>query len=173
MSMAGATGFNPSLWSINYGSPLSWQGIGARFAILAFALSPLIRVVGANVIDWDWLQCPILYFTGVPCPSCGMTRAFLAIAQGDFSGAIAFHLFSPLIFACFLGLAGHLIVEIVKKRRISTSLSRFVLRSRTLVIFLLCVLLYHSVRLFHLWSTGELVVAVQQAPLYLWLTSAS
>jgi hypothetical protein len=88
---------------------LSKYAIWSRCAILGFALAPLIQVFGDNpFLPWDWFRCPVRDWTGVPCPSCGIPCAFLAIAQGDFSGAIAFHLFSPLIFASFVGLAGHL-----------------------------------------------------------------
>ncbi len=31
------------------------------------------------------LPCPILVITSVPCPTCGMTRAFFAFLQGDFA----------------------------------------------------------------------------------------
>ena len=39
--------------------------------------------------------CPILYFTGVPCPGCGMSRAALALCRGHLREALGYH---PLIF---------------------------------------------------------------------------
>ena len=40
--------------------------------------------------------CPILYITGIHCPGCGLTRAWLAALQGAFGRAFAYH---PLFWA--------------------------------------------------------------------------
>lgn len=47
--------------------------------------------------------CPLRHWLGVICPSCGMTRSFVAIVDGDWRQAIDYHLFGPLLFCC-LGL---------------------------------------------------------------------
>lgn len=41
------------------------------------------------------------YFTGIPCPTSGMTRSILALFQGDFRG---FLLFNPMT-SLYLGLS--------------------------------------------------------------------
>lgn len=33
----------------------------------------------------------------LPCPGCGMTRAFAALAKGDWSAALALHPLSPVL----------------------------------------------------------------------------
>ena len=35
--------------------------------------------------------CPIQRLTGIPCPGCGMTRAVLALLQGDLPRALQLH----------------------------------------------------------------------------------
>lgn len=35
--------------------------------------------------------CPIRALTGVSCAGCGMTRAWLAVLQGDLTAAFAYH----------------------------------------------------------------------------------
>ena len=37
-------------------------------------------------------QCPLRFFFGIPCPFCGMTRAFLCVLEGDllFSSSVAY-----------------------------------------------------------------------------------
>lgn len=39
---------------------------------------------------WD-VPCLFLRFCGLSCPGCGMTRAYLALMQGDVMGAFAHH----------------------------------------------------------------------------------
>jgi hypothetical protein len=35
----------------------------------------------------------------LPCPGCGMTRAFAALAKGDWSAAVALHPLAPVLLA--------------------------------------------------------------------------
>lgn len=56
------------------------------------------------LITW-FTGCPILYFTGVSCPGCGMTRAWIAMLHLDFIRAFTCHplfLFAPVIALVFL-----------------------------------------------------------------------
>lgn len=49
-----------------------------------------------SVMEKTGIGCVFLYFLGIPCPGCGMTRALRALLRMDFAAAFAFH---PLIFA--------------------------------------------------------------------------
>lgn len=40
-------------------------------------------------------QCPIKYFFHIPCPGCGITRAYLSVLSLDFKSAFQYH---PLFF---------------------------------------------------------------------------
>lgn len=42
------------------------------------------------------IGCPILFFTGVSCPGCGMTRAYFSLLRLDFSAALGNHPLFPL-----------------------------------------------------------------------------
>ena len=49
--------------------------------------------------------CIIKYFTNIPCPGCGLTRAYLALFKLDFSKAFHYHpLFwtIPILFLYYL-----------------------------------------------------------------------
>lgn len=51
---------------------------------------------------------PVCWFkstTGMPCPGCGLTRAFCAISHGEFNAAWAFNPFGFLFYAGALLLA--------------------------------------------------------------------
>lgn len=48
--------------------------------------------------------CLFRNVTGIPCPGCGMTRAFALLARGDWRAALAMHPLAPLL-AAELGLA--------------------------------------------------------------------
>ncbi len=36
-------------------------------------------------------RCPILWFFGIPCPGCGLTRAHLLALQGEWAAALHMH----------------------------------------------------------------------------------
>ena len=59
-------------------------GIGAFVAVAALVL----YLIGVG--------CPIKFMTGVSCPGCGMTRAWLELARGHLAAAFAYH---PLFWA--------------------------------------------------------------------------
>jgi hypothetical protein len=49
--------------------------------------------------------CLIYNTTGVPCPTCGMTRSYLALLHGDLSSAFLYHplfFLVPVLFYAFL-----------------------------------------------------------------------
>lgn len=53
----------------------------------------LLMLVAGILLFWvvmDW-PCLVRYFTGVPCPSCGLSRAWLAVLRLDLSAAFSYH----------------------------------------------------------------------------------
>ncbi|MCX6558587.1 MAG: DUF2752 domain-containing protein [Candidatus Aminicenantes bacterium] len=70
-------------------------------------------------LAFDWITspqspvlCPLRAVTGIPCPSCGLTRALAHLEHGHLAEAIKFHPFSPLLFLLALVLIILLILEI-------------------------------------------------------------
>ncbi len=49
-----------------------------------------------------WVLCPFRALTHYPCPGCGMTRAFCALAHLEFRRAIKFNALSPFLFVAAL-----------------------------------------------------------------------
>ena len=72
----------------------------AKWAILlVFAYFVLLRKIFVTT-------CPMVLITGLPCPGCGMTRAFFRFLHLDFSGAWEIHpfIYPFLIFVIWFGI---------------------------------------------------------------------
>ncbi len=80
------------------------------------------------------IQCPIKFFTGICCPGCGMTRAFLSILRLDFEAAFYYH---PAIF--IMPLAA---VIFIMKKKINPTVVRVLL-----ILFILILLVIYLYRL--------------------------
>ena len=55
-------------------------------------------------VAWPIL-CPFRFLAHLPCPGCGMARACIALAQGDFAGAWYYHPFAFFLVSLALALA--------------------------------------------------------------------
>ena len=55
-------------------------------------LAPLLvaHLLSPSIADQPG-GCPLLQATGVPCPACGATRAFVLLVHGDGDGALRFN----------------------------------------------------------------------------------
>ncbi len=71
-----------------------WGGV----ALLLVALSPAAPRLAQAVP-----ACPLKSLSGLPCLTCGTTRAAVALAQGDLAAALALN---PLAAAAWLTLVG-------------------------------------------------------------------
>lgn len=75
-------------------------------AVLALALA--LEVRGTSEVAVRGLgavlppTCRFRTWTGLDCPSCGLTRAFVALVHGDLAAAMHFNPVSPLVFAACL-----------------------------------------------------------------------
>ena len=82
-------------------------------AAAALALSFVWSPSGLPGID----LCPFHRLTGLPCPGCGLTRAFCAISHADFAAAWACNPFGYL----FYGIAVILLLRPVLRRHYQSS----------------------------------------------------
>ena len=48
-------------------------------------------------------SCPLRALTGIPCPTCFLTRAISAALTGDIPQALNWHLFGPVVAAILVG----------------------------------------------------------------------
>lgn len=114
----------------------------------------------ASVLYAPWstsgpVMCPLRFLVGLPCPGCGLTRSFCALAQGDLHNALHYHLLGPGLFLA-VAVGSPLLLYQAWKRRRMRWLER-VLYSRFAGYAIAGMLgLYHAVRLVIEASNGEL-----------------
>ena len=69
--------------------------------------------------------CLFHLLTTLPCPSCGLTRAFIALSHGHVHDALALNLASPLVYvATWLGLGLALIQAAVDRPVLTAAWTR-------------------------------------------------
>lgn len=97
------------------------QAAYAACSVLALgALVALAHLLGVEV-------CPVKRLIGLPCPTCGSTRAVFLAARGDFAGAFAMQ---PLVSSLLLvGLPASLLCVLFVGRRRFLKALLFVARS--------------------------------------------
>ncbi len=71
--------------------------LAARALLAVTGLSGLLHLAGHSLLSAmpKIPLCPFKAATGLPCPGCGMTHAFLALGRLDLAGAFAAN---PLVF---------------------------------------------------------------------------
>lgn len=114
------------------------------------------------------LFCPFRALTGIPCPGCGLTRSFTAIALGQWETAINYHLFGPVIFLGFVIAILHLSLELLTKYQIKTIYLTWLQNPKLQILSTLVIWGYHLTRLMALNRTGELAFNFQTSPLGSW-----
>ncbi len=152
------------------GSSLSPRARLLRLGLLSGSLSP---VIGAYVYNQGyrltWLGCPIRHFTGIPCPTCGMTHSFMAWIRGDWEASISAHLFGPILFSGFVMVALHWGIEGVTGHKRPFPHQNWLSRQSVLLTFSLIYLGYYVFRLYGWGISGELALAFSQSPLGYWI----
>lgn len=74
-------------------SPLAaWASVGLGALLVALALRSFALPQGR-----DASICFLRRFVGLPCPGCGLTRAFAALVRGDLAAAVLLHPLSPVL----------------------------------------------------------------------------
>ncbi len=99
--------------------------------------------------------CPVHGLVGMPCPTCGLTRAFCALVQGDFLGALQWNaLVVPL---AILFLAGPVIAGLeIFSGKAYRFYHSFLYSSRIAERFAAVVIVYHVARCAVWYASGTL-----------------
>lgn len=148
--------------------PLSYHARQIRLVILGACSTPIISTYFYNKGHRvPFLVCPLRHLTGIPCPTCGMTRSFMAVTRGDWSQALTQHLFGPILFAGLLITTVHIAIELFTGHKLQAFYNQALSNHKILILILsiVMVLSYHLLRLYHLSKTGELYFAFVHSPL--------
>ena len=90
MDITGELKDKASLFSLfSWTRPVSyWDVVGAHFPLSLITGTALLlsNLVPCNLLPLK--RCAFLHLTGYPCPFCGFTRSFWAMAGGDWAFAI-------------------------------------------------------------------------------------
>jgi len=100
------------------------------YVLIAYCFSPTL--------------CVFNYFTGLPCPGCGLTRAHLAFLRGDILKAFAYHPLFPLP-------AIVVIILIYNKIKVN----KYVINTKLIVIFIIVFISVYIIRMALLFPTYE------------------
>lgn len=120
-------------------------------------LGVALRQYRGPILGWS---CPIYHWTGIPCPTCGMTRSVLAIVRGDWFQSTTFHLFGPLLLiGCGLAL-GHLVLELCTGKHLGDWYLRWFCNLKIQGLGLIVYLTYYLLRLLYWSREGEFFVPV-------------
>jgi hypothetical protein len=88
--------------------------IDRRYRSLGVSLSAS-AVIGLSLVlsgpPLPFPGCLFRVITGLPCPSCGLTHAFIALGHGRVSEAFLDNIMSPLLFVTLIGILGVSVYE--------------------------------------------------------------
>ena len=87
-----------------------------RLLLLAPAAVLLLAALLPPTLSTPVPLCAVKALTGVDCPGCGMTRAFLLIGHGRVAEARALHLLALPAFLVVAGMAAMGVVRAVRGR---------------------------------------------------------
>lgn len=87
--------------------------------LLARFAAPLFKLLPA---------CTFRQVTGVPCPSCGATRAGLALAQGDLMIALSYNPLLVISLGILFGWSVYRVFEIWSGKAVSRGLAKMMIK---------------------------------------------
>lgn len=130
--------------------------LGNRFVSVSVFLFSAIQLIIVRLHLPGW-PCVFHDATGIPCPGCGLSRAMVALLQGDLESMVRLHLFAlpALIATGLIGIAWilpaqtrHALARFIERMEINTGLTAGL--GFLLVIYWLCRLVFMSATLYGL-----------------------
>lgn len=144
-----------------------WEEKPSR-SLALFAFVGLFAVLLASVLlkpsaGEYFTICGFKNFTGLPCPGCGLTHSFCALAKGDVPGAFGYNLVGPPLFVAFLFLWVRSAFVLSKRVTAVERFDRFVSRFNLVRLFAYAFAVYGAARIIYLLAFDP--VAFGESPL--------
>ena len=97
-----------------------------RRIILGVASSiPVFLIFSRVGLTQGLWTCPFFKFTGIPCPSCGLTRSLISLSQGDFKTSWKYHSFGLVLTAIATVTIPYILTELILNKKMSHPLLKF------------------------------------------------
>jgi hypothetical protein len=130
-------------------SPILGPLVRNRQAMIVLASVTVVQVILATAGNIAW-QCPVKSTLGVPCPACGLTRAMVLFAQGNWKAAIDLHAFAPIFFGIGVFLVVGSILPAGLQQKIADQVEAFERLSGIVGLLTLSILAYWILRIINL-----------------------
>jgi len=121
--------------------------------IVAFLISAVyvISFLAPEAFFQNIPLCPLKFWTGIPCPLCGMSRAFASISHGEFAEAVRYHPLSLLFYPAGIFLVLFLVLDFSLVRRVKINQKSSMPAEGKKIFNPLVILLFLSVLLIVVW----------------------
>ena len=97
-----STGFRPRRGALRPDAVLRAAIVAVFAAMLLSGVAFCCFGIDALALSLPLPLCPFRAITGIPCPGCGMTHAFLLLSQLRVGEALAANAAAPLLLAAML-----------------------------------------------------------------------
>ncbi len=105
-----------------------------------------------NQLDGEQSLCPLKMVSGVPCPSCGITKSIVYFYDGNITKSLEFHLLGPLTVIVCLYLLIFYSLELYLKRPLKRP---FFFHKKALWGLIIFLGVYHFIRLFYFFTENS------------------
>ena len=103
--------------------------------------------VALTALELPAWQCPLKATLGIACPGCGLTRAMVLLAEGNWLTAVQLHAFAPVGLGIGLLLASSILLPAKWRHRVAQRLAVFEKRSGIMLWLIFCLMIYWIGRL--------------------------
>lgn len=70
--------------------------------LFLLSLAMVVFLVLFDPADISWMECKFFRLTGIPCPTCGISRSFHAMVNIEITDAFNWHWLGPFLFGAIV-----------------------------------------------------------------------